>query len=501
MRRKLAVILAVLIMDSSMPMHADMILAENLSDSDANVAIGDITEEIESAEDDKAPDTVEIVESEGTTDISEPQKTEVPSDMGGLEENGKSRRTETPAETEEPIGTEIPAEAEEPTGTETSTETKKPEGTEEPTETEAPAETEEPAGTEKPTETETPAETKEPTETEAPVETEKPTGTGTPVETEEPTNTEAPIEAEEPIQTDKPTDTKESMESPEKAPPIDAESVEGAERGISDITEGEAALSPEELNCIYNVSFPANTTAYFDPDNLSGKGQVFSNPYTVENYGNTDVAIKIKNIDIEYNSTETIYKFGEEEAEDSLSNVKRLHINMVWVNESENTEKVLKIMEGAPEEEVLVLRAAEYDEQGEFVSLREGGTGVFYFTGTVEASSGAVWEDGEITVRFDYEIVNAESVEKDIIASDMIHDTDNLKNGLDSDTEENQNKDFNAPEEKTDTGANGTEDMLPPGDSAIESEESPEPLQKEDKDETQKELPSGGDAEVGYMNG
>lgn len=371
-RKKLAIILAVLIMDNGMPVHADMILAEGLSDSGVNLAVGDTTENrMESAENDEAP------ESEGATDLQEPKETEASGEMDEAEKTGTLAETESPAETEEPTGNETPIE------------------------------------TKKPTETEAPAETEEPTETEAPVETEEPTGTGTPVETEEPTNTEAPIEAEEPIQTDKPTDTTESMESPEKNQSGSAESAEGAERGISDITEGAAVLSPEELNCIYNVSFPANTTAYFDPDNLSGKGQVFSNPYTVENYGNTDVAIKIKNIDIEYNSTETIYEFGEEETEDSLSNVKRLHINMVWVNESENTEKVLKIMEGAPEEEVLVLRAAEYDEQGEFVSLKEGGTGAFYFTGTVEAGSGAVWEDGEVTVRFDYEIVNADNNEKE----------------------------------------------------------------------------------------
>ena len=419
-RKKLAIILAVLIMGNGMPVHADMILAKGLSDSGVNLAVGDTTENrMESAENDEAP------ESEGATDLQEPKETEASGEIDEAEKTGIPVETEKPAETEEPTGTEEPAETEKPTETEMPVETEKPAGTEapveieKPTETETPKETKEPTGTEtpveteKPTEPETPAETKEPTDTEAPVETEKPTGTGTPVGTEEPINTEAPIETVEPIQTDKPTDTTESMESPEENQSGSAESVEGAERGISDITEGAAALSPEELNCIYNVSFPANTTAYFDPDNLSGKGQVFSNPYTVENYGNTDVAIKIKNIDIEYNSTETIYEFGEEEAEDSLSNVKRLHINMVWVNESENTEKVLKIMEGAPEEEVLVLRAAEYDEEGKFVSLKEGGTGAFYFTGTVEASSGAVWEDGEVTVRFDYEIVNADNNEKE----------------------------------------------------------------------------------------
>lgn len=417
-RKKLAIILAVLIMDNGMPVHADMILAEGLSDSGVNLAVGDTTENrMESGEIDEAEKTGTLAETEAPAETEEPTGNETPI------ETQKPTETETPAETKEPTETEAPVDTEKPTKTEAPAETKEPTGTETPVETE------------KPTEPETPAETKEPTEIEAPVETEKPTGTETSEETEEPTYTEAPIETEEPIQTDKPTDTTESMESPEENHPGDAESVEGAERGISDITEGAATLSPEELNCIYNVSFPANTTAYFDPDNLSGKGQVFSNPYTVENYGNTDVAIKIKNIDIEYNSTETIYEFGEEEAENSLSNVKRLHINMVWVNESENAEKVLKIMEGAPKEEVLVLRAAEYDEQGEFVSLREGGTGAFYFTGTVEASSGAGWEDGEITVRFDYEIVNVDNKVEDA-DSDLIDTTSG------SEKEEGDNSDI-----------------------------------------------------------
>lgn len=179
--------------------------------------------------------------------------------------------------------------------------------------------------------------------------------------------------------------------------------------------EAEEVLEVEEesdakINDIYNVSFPTGASAHLDPGNLSGKGQIFSDEYKVENYGNTDIAIKIKNIDVHYWLRSEVYELSEEVA-DAYSGVKKLNINVVWKNEKENTEEVLKVVEGASDEYVLFLKAAQYDKEGDFVELNEGSVGTFYFTGTLSSDPWIIWEDDKMNIRFDYEIINANTKE------------------------------------------------------------------------------------------
>jgi len=91
-----------------------------------------------------------------------------------------------------------------------------------------------------------------------------------------------------------------------------------------------------EEDTIFTVLIPASTRAFLDPDDLSGRGQIFSDTYEVENYGNTDVAIKIKNIEIHCESETGV---SEESA------VERLNVDMVW--ESEHDQRILHVAEGA----------------------------------------------------------------------------------------------------------------------------------------------------------
>lgn len=172
-----------------------------------------------------------------------------------------------------------------------------------------------------------------------------------------------------------------------------------------------AGMDGEE-DVLYNVSFPADIHAYLDPGNLSGRGQIFSDRYVVENYGNTDVTIKITNIDLYCLSTEDVYEFSEEEVTDPHSRVKKFNIDMVWGNETRQTEKVLQISEGIRDECVLSLESAEYNEGGERVSSGGGSCGYFYFTGTMNSNPNIVWDEGEIIAHFDYEIVCMEKEEK-----------------------------------------------------------------------------------------
>ncbi len=173
--------------------------------------------------------------------------------------------------------------------------------------------------------------------------------------------------------------------------------------------ELEKTEESKKSNCIYNVSFPTNSKAYLDPDNLSGKGQIFSEEFRVENYGNTDVAIKIKSIEVYYRLREELYELSAGEVADDDSYIKKLNVDVVWKNK--NTENILDVVEGVHDEEVLLLESAEFDENGSFVSLKDSSIGSFYFTGTLNSNPELVWEDGEITLSFDYEIVNMEEGE------------------------------------------------------------------------------------------
>lgn len=197
----------------------------------------------------------------------------------------------------------------------------------------------------------------------------------------------------------------------------DEECLENLENDEKEIEEEqkEEIQEPEEQqegNYIYNVSFPTNSKAYLDPGNLSGKGQIFSDEFKVENYGNTDVVIKIKNIQIYCESTEELYELSEDDITEVRPHVKKIDVDVVWKNENENIEKVMDVVEGEKDEYVLRLKASEYDKEGDFVRLGDGSTGLFYFTGNLNPDPELVWEDSGIKVSFDYEIVMDE--EKDM---------------------------------------------------------------------------------------
>ena len=220
-----------------------------------------------------------------------------------------------------------------------------------------------------------------------------------------------------------------------------------------EIMENEETIEETEKNCIYNVSFPTGSTAHLDPDNLSGKGQIFSDKYEVENYGNTDIAIKIKNIDAHYWLRSEVYELTDEEVSDGHSGVKKLNINIVWKNEKENTEEVLNVVEGTSDEYVLFLRASEYDENGDFIELNEGSKGVFYFTGSLKSDPWTLWEDDKITICFDYEIINVEEEKEESVE------------------EEKEQEETESAEEEKQEESESTEEEVKQGESELVEEE------------------------------
>mgnify|MGYP001035109783 FL=1 len=225
-----------------------------------------------------------------------------------------------------------------------------------------------------------------------------------------------------------------------------------------------------EEDTIFKVLIPASTRAFLDPDDLSGRGQIFSDRYEVENYGNTDVAIKIKNIEIHCESETGV---SEESA------VERLNVDMVW--ESEHDQRILHVAEGAYDEYVIWLEAAVYEGDEGNEKLGQESIGRFYFTGTVDSDPGIDWEAHEITVVFSYEIVNPANVET--------HDEQQEETQYTVDPVAVQDTQPEYPD--SDMGTSDTIDQETVGE--LESSAPQEPILKESETETVEETESSGD--------
>lgn len=182
------------------------------------------------------------------------------------------------------------------------------------------------------------------------------------------------------------------------------------DRDTENIVETDLKVEEEdksEFEEISRVEIPASTRVYMDPEDFSGKGQIFSESYEIKNYGNRDIAIKIKNINVFYKNGKDAYELSENKVDDEYSGTKKLNINMVW--ENENVKKSLNIVDDENlDEYVIYLKAAKYDKDNKFIKLNKSSKGSFYFTGSLNSNSNIQWEDEELSLNFGYEIVNAE---------------------------------------------------------------------------------------------
>lgn len=195
----------------------------------------------------------------------------------------------------------------------------------------------------------------------------------------------------------------ENRENTDKKEPL---SVSANNNDIEEIVSSNEIKQQNEQKDIINVSMPTKVQIQFDPLNLNGKGDVYSEKYQVVNYGNRDVALKIKSMDISYGSEDEQYEMVSDNEIDSLSKKKIMNIDIVWHNKSENIKKVLYVRDGKVDEYVIYLKAAKYDEDGKFERLNEGSSGEFYFTGTLNPNPDIQWNDREIAVDYRYDIDN-----------------------------------------------------------------------------------------------
>lgn len=197
---------------------------------------------------------------------------------------------------------------------------------------------------------------------------------------------------------------------------IETDETQETDEGESLISENSAEQgqeSEEKNNTILKVEMPTSTRVHIDPENWSGKGQISSDSYQVINYGNTDVIIRIKNIKIIHRNEKEQVEFSEIPVLDDGSKEKKMNLNMVWGNRREENGRVLNVMDGKADADVICLEAAKYDGKGQFIELNKNSEGVFYFTGTVNPNPDIQWIDDEVSIDFDYQIVTVKDVKRE----------------------------------------------------------------------------------------
>lgn len=178
------------------------------------------------------------------------------------------------------------------------------------------------------------------------------------------------------------------------------------------VSENVVEVIPEEKS-VSKVKIPTNTHVYLDPENLAGRGGIFSDSYEVINYGSTDVAVKIRNINISYGENAEVHGLSSDTVNEKSLTGKKINLNMVWSNKDDTQEKALHITDGEIDEYVIYLKASEYGKNGRLEETCDASRGEFYFTGTLSADERVEWTGDELSICFDYEIVNMESADSE----------------------------------------------------------------------------------------
>lgn len=204
---------------------------------------------------------------------------------------------------------------------------------------------------------------------------------------------------------------------------VSDESEKDDDDSLSENNVKESSLEKSEIS---KVKIPMSTRVYLNPENLLGKGQIFSDNYNVSNHGSQDILIKIKDIKVFQNSDQDLYSLSEETPNDTYSDQVKVNLDMVWKNKSENVKRILNINDDEINESVIYLEKARYSKDGKFLGLNNASKGVFYFTGTLDENVNFQWENSGARISFEYEIVDDEEEIADFLATSYNKNVNNI---------------------------------------------------------------------------
>lgn len=193
------------------------------------------------------------------------------------------------------------------------------------------------------------------------------------------------------------------------------------------------------LDSILDIQVPYDLPFMIDPIERSGNGQVYSETFRIDNYGGTDVYVHFTSIQYIFANGEDFFSLDEPFDVDKESPLKELYMTLEYENH-DRSPFVIRDFEQA-ELEPILLEAAEYDDDGNFIALRENSTVRFHFSGSVNHAPLEPWASGDVKVSIRYSIEELDnSEEPNIIEEADDTQTQEADELLTEDTESGQDE-------------------------------------------------------------
>lgn len=179
------------------------------------------------------------------------------------------------------------------------------------------------------------------------------------------------------------------------------------------------AETPKD-DAMIQVSLPASLDFFLDPYDLSGRGTLFSPEYSIINYSNVDIELEL--YDFAYSFSDNGSFLSCAEAPDREVKLYEKAVFMFVrqivkprIDESGNLAESSDaqifdrsnedfIITDTAEDSVLKIRlkAANYDEDGSFVSLNEDSVFLFTLMGDITNGHSAPWKTGDLELKMVY---------------------------------------------------------------------------------------------------
>lgn len=180
---------------------------------------------------------------------------------------------------------------------------------------------------------------------------------------------------------------------------------------------------------VLTVIVPSKLDFTIDPFEVSGKGQIYSDVFLIQNYSNEDVAVRLENIKYIFaNDDDFLSLDAPPDIPFGLAHNSDLkEIYMVLHYENRDWENFLITAKERSETADIILRAAEYDSEGKFVALNEESTLSFSFSGMVNHMPAKQWENKDVTVSIEYTMTALPCTSEPETPEDVEMDEENLE--------------------------------------------------------------------------
>gem|GEM_PF-2405031 len=194
------------------------------------------------------------------------------------------------------------------------------------------------------------------------------------------------------------------------------------------------------------VGIPTTIDFYLDPFNFGRNGTLFSPEYSIINYSNVDIELQIKDLMYTYSDNGTFLSLTEapnrSESRDEKAvfmflrhivhplidlNGELADLTVEQLYDHRNDDFI--ITDNAEGEVLTIhLKAANYDDDGNFVSLNEDSVFLFTILGDIDIGSSAPWKSGDLKLSIVYSMeavmpdFSELNIDDDLLNSDMTND-------------------------------------------------------------------------------